>query len=573
MTCTNFPSSGLVANVTTHQVGEILYKWTGSVWEAVSPPVDFINNLSLPYVFGTVELMKNSTIAFPVGKNIKTQGYYSKGDGGQCDYLVQSSGTPDEYGDHTLNNGNIAEMVIDGFSINVAKYGITGNKPDNHTRLQAMVSKYTGKQRLTFNIGTTEFTGGISVPSTGIFIEGSNRAGCIIQPIGDFTMFEHSLNMIAKDLQIIQQTQYTGIAFGTAQTDSNTAQAAYCKFDNVRVIGFHYSYWWRASLWNSFKDCYSKSRVGVRFARAADPYERGATQAPSGWNIFSPTLGWFHNIGTMDNFLFEDVECGVWGCCMGYTFTSVTCQRQNQDKANNVILPVTEDPTGMWLHSGTDGTRGNWMNSIIEFYAEATIRPLKIQDIKAAQVQGMFAQGHTSGDPYYAPIECDNSTVYVEALTGQDWFQFRAVVKNGGTYYGTGGGAVSGNISSVDATSNLYNFREREPFETKYSFTSSNGGDVFELPVTIASNSHYELFIGGLFDGFSMRGAAYDVYRWTTDGLSNINTRSGSETNFSVAMVGGKLQVTHATSSTIIYDVVLREVSTGITQDINLTAL
>ena len=35
MTCTNFPSAGLVIGVTTHQVGEIIYLWSGAVWEAI----------------------------------------------------------------------------------------------------------------------------------------------------------------------------------------------------------------------------------------------------------------------------------------------------------------------------------------------------------------------------------------------------------------------------------------------------------------------------------------------------------------------------------------------------------
>lgn len=39
MACTTFPSTGLVPNVTTHVVGNVTYRWTGSVWEAITAPL------------------------------------------------------------------------------------------------------------------------------------------------------------------------------------------------------------------------------------------------------------------------------------------------------------------------------------------------------------------------------------------------------------------------------------------------------------------------------------------------------------------------------------------------------
>ena len=71
MTCTNFPSAGLVIGVTTHQVGEIIYLWSGVVWEAISPPLDLASDLSQAYEFPTVAAMTISTTTFPEGKLIK----------------------------------------------------------------------------------------------------------------------------------------------------------------------------------------------------------------------------------------------------------------------------------------------------------------------------------------------------------------------------------------------------------------------------------------------------------------------------------------------------------------------
>ena len=71
MTCTNFPSAGLVIGVTTHQVGEIIYLWSGVVWEAISVSIGTEDDLSVAYEFPTVAAYKDSTVAFPDGKQIK----------------------------------------------------------------------------------------------------------------------------------------------------------------------------------------------------------------------------------------------------------------------------------------------------------------------------------------------------------------------------------------------------------------------------------------------------------------------------------------------------------------------
>ena len=70
MTCTNFPSAGLVIGVTTHQVGEIIYLWSGVVWEAISVSIGTEDDVSVAYEFPTVAAYKASTIVFPVGKII-----------------------------------------------------------------------------------------------------------------------------------------------------------------------------------------------------------------------------------------------------------------------------------------------------------------------------------------------------------------------------------------------------------------------------------------------------------------------------------------------------------------------
>lgn len=63
-------------------------------------------------LFSSVASLKLATLK--AGTITKTKGYYEAGDGGQARYLIKTAvdyaGTPDEYGDHTLANGNVAVL-------------------------------------------------------------------------------------------------------------------------------------------------------------------------------------------------------------------------------------------------------------------------------------------------------------------------------------------------------------------------------------------------------------------------------------------------------------------------------
>ena len=96
MSCTDFPSAGLIPNVTTHTVGNITYIWTGIAWESqVNVPAgELVNDVSIPYEFDEL----NDAISFTgavVGKvaNLKER---TTGNGGSAiwDYVLASSVTP-----------------------------------------------------------------------------------------------------------------------------------------------------------------------------------------------------------------------------------------------------------------------------------------------------------------------------------------------------------------------------------------------------------------------------------------------------------------------------------------------
>ena len=134
MTCTNFPSAGLVIGVTTHQVGEIIYLWSGVVWEAISVNIGTEDDVSVPYTFKTVALMQASTIVFPVGKKIFWQGYYTESDGGSNWGLVTSGAHTDDGGSvFTLADGQYIAANLKGESVNVFKFGAKGDSTANDT--------------------------------------------------------------------------------------------------------------------------------------------------------------------------------------------------------------------------------------------------------------------------------------------------------------------------------------------------------------------------------------------------------------------------------------------------------
>ena len=75
-------------------------------------------------IFNTVQDLKEARLT--AGQLTETKGYHSVGDGGQARYLIQTSAefgdTPDEYGNHTLANGNVAVLQVEG-AVNVKQFG------------------------------------------------------------------------------------------------------------------------------------------------------------------------------------------------------------------------------------------------------------------------------------------------------------------------------------------------------------------------------------------------------------------------------------------------------------------
>jgi len=90
-------------------------------------------------IFNSVSDLQAASLT--AGQLTQTKRYYAGQDGGGATYLIKTAvdfgGTPDEYGDHTLANGNVAVLQYDE-STPVEKWGLFANGTDMSAALAAV---------------------------------------------------------------------------------------------------------------------------------------------------------------------------------------------------------------------------------------------------------------------------------------------------------------------------------------------------------------------------------------------------------------------------------------------------
>ncbi len=552
-----------------------------SPYSSLNPPpeTDLINDLSQAYTFKTVALMQASLIVFPVGKKIFWQGYYTESDGGSnWGLVVAGSGINDGGSEFTLADGQHVQANLKGKSLNTAKFGVVSAvtavlaTTDSKAEYQlALDYAHDNDLKLVAQGGKIFLGSTIDVKGKALTMDGQGIVHTEIIGRGDYTIFEHTSRFVVSNMTVTQDSgTFEGMAFATEQSDDSSAQALYCSWKNIVVGGFDFSWWLRASVWCTWKNVTSTSIVGIRGAMNADPYDV-TSDAPDGWNKFDPVLGWFHNQNSIKSSNFQDAECGIFGCFMGLDLNTVTTQGQLGDKANNKILPVTEERTGTWLHSGRASEKA-FGNAFQTHYAEACRRPIYVQKQRTVTISTLFIQGGLVSDKFKTPIEIDDSAVFVDGVTGQDWFDSLAILKNNSQLYGKTSGAVTGNVYDIQDTSMHYANREQEIFTRKFAFSTVNATDSFTIPVTLNNNSHYDFRVGGLYNGSQFIETAYDVFRINSESLTGARIRSGTETNFNTSIVGDKLVVNKTGALAMSFWVVITEVSTAITMEETLLA-
>lgn len=124
---------------------EITYKIVvkDALGTAIPPTIDPYSPAQSPDQavsnYGTVSAMTAASIG--AGRVVTTKGYHTAGDGGDASYYVKTfadyGGTPDEYGDLTLANGNVAVLQHDG-EVSLRQFGAKGDgSTDDAPAIQA----------------------------------------------------------------------------------------------------------------------------------------------------------------------------------------------------------------------------------------------------------------------------------------------------------------------------------------------------------------------------------------------------------------------------------------------------
>jgi len=110
------------------------------------------------------------------GQLTSTKGYTTAGDGGGATYLIKTAvdyaGTPDEYGDHSLANGNVAVLQTEG-SVNVKQYGAVGDGvTDDTLSIQAAINtlKRVYIPEGVFKIGTITVPDNSNIVGAGMYL-------------------------------------------------------------------------------------------------------------------------------------------------------------------------------------------------------------------------------------------------------------------------------------------------------------------------------------------------------------------------------------------------------------------
>jgi len=169
------------------------------------------------------------------GQLTSTKGYTTAGDGGGATYLIKTAvdygGTPDEYGDHTLANGNVAVLQHDG-SVSFKWFGAVGDGATDDTDAIQHAVNYAFNTGLVLKGGSGTFSHGV-ISYTAI----SNKP--ITFDLSGATLKAHALSVTAFDVDgstFRPKLTFTGGGVcdgGLLLNNAGVSSGTYFTFDNI----------------------------------------------------------------------------------------------------------------------------------------------------------------------------------------------------------------------------------------------------------------------------------------------------------------------------------------------------
>jgi len=379
MSCTDFPSTGLIPNVTTHTVGNITYIWTGIAWESqVNVPAgELVNDLSQAYEFATLDDAINSTTAFPVGKVITVK-ERATGAGGGAKWTVALTNTvtPDTYLIVVSTGVPTQSFVLDVSSgeVLVDAAGATRDTADSYGAIQAV---------LNLNL-ITKFLGGTYLISQPIesewwHLKGAGR-GSSLTPTSAKTLIRkttHTLgsaitrdsisyavdsvaSLIHPEASYAQGSIIDGVNFaGISNADRNAIilyQPRCSRFKYSRFVMEHgvvgYS---SVATWDAQWDLVEAFQCTTGIEHLL-----GSSGGGTSWTANNLTTNFCDN-----GFNLEGLQYSVFNSCYSEATTN-TCFKFNSSK--NIVMNAGggENPTGQLLNLGSsDVIINGWQTGLL----------------------------------------------------------------------------------------------------------------------------------------------------------------------------------------------------------------
>ncbi len=177
MSCTDFPSTGLIPNVTTHSVGSITYVWTGVAWESqVNVPVGESRVIPFDTLDAAINSTDTSKIFAGAALNLKER---STGNGGGAMWDVVLTSSVVTNGLDIVQSNAIPSLTLKlriEDCIDINKMGAVGNyTADSTPVIERALILFTEKRLPIKGIGAFRYTGTLNLPE-GVVFDGAGGA-------------------------------------------------------------------------------------------------------------------------------------------------------------------------------------------------------------------------------------------------------------------------------------------------------------------------------------------------------------------------------------------------------------
>ena len=472
-----------------------------------------INGLSQTYKFPTVEGDPKSAVEsliLKIGDSIDAEERTTdNGGGAKWDAVDVNGVTPNGYNIIQCNGVPTIAIVLRstkypgrtkiGEYVNPRQWGaraelIGANTGfDNSPVTQEIVTHITDNDggEIQWGTGAFYFASTVNIPSTNAGVtpeypSGFGDAGCSFKGNGrrctelftdqNIDVFTHADRLVVRDLCVVQRS-LTGNA-GKGVAFRSNGQCRFCIFENIEIWFFKFGNLQRFSLWNSYRDVYYNGNAcGIKLARSSDMEDVTNPSPAGGWNAGD---GWFHNMNTFDNVLFNgnsgaasknqgNGEMGFWGAVQGASFSNITIQNYNRDGTQtNVVLPSGEEAIPMVVAAGGPTSSNSFNNHIENLYFETNYNGLRIEGQRKLTITSWFVQGQAGTNTM---LEVDDSKVHIIGQTGQTpGYTTRMKLTNNSVVISDGQLAASGSVDDIGVGS----------FYSPYDIWTENGdiGDI-----------------------------------------------------------------------------------------------